>query len=53
MGLGDLGKEGETHIWPELRSSEQVDTGGLPEAFHSATGGHLSHLTHSTEVSKA
>lgn len=32
------------HIGPEfLLCSGQADTGGLPDAFHLALGGHLSH----------
>ena len=31
-------------VWPEfLLCSGQVEVGGLPDAFHSAPGGHLSH----------
>jgi hypothetical protein len=42
-GQGKVGKGGAC-VWPEfLLCSGQVDVGGLPDAFHSAPGGHLSH----------
>jgi hypothetical protein len=41
------GKEGRgriAHVQPEfLLDLGQADAGGLPDAFHSALGGHLSH----------
>ena len=44
---GGQGKEGEgriAHVQPEfLLCSGQADAGGLPDTFHSALGGHLSH----------
>ena len=44
---GKEGKERErriAHVWPEFHlCSGQADMGGLPDAFHSVPGGHLSH----------
>jgi hypothetical protein len=45
VGQGKEGKRRRAHVWPEfLLCSGQADVGRLPEAFHSALGGHLSHL---------
>ena len=53
MGAGEGGVGRIAHIWPEfLLCSGQADVGGLPDAFHSALGGHLSHWPHSTGVDK-
>jgi hypothetical protein len=43
-GAGERGGREEVHVRPEfLLCSGQADMGGLPVAFHSAPGGHLSH----------
>jgi hypothetical protein len=43
-GLGKKEEGRIAHIWPEfLLCSEQADVEGLPNAFYSAPGGHLSH----------
>jgi hypothetical protein len=48
-GLRVCGKRGvgeNAHIWPEFWCSGRVYTGGLPDAFHKAPGGHLSVWSH-------
>ena len=42
--MGPWGREGgKTHALPEFHlCSGQADVGGLPDAFHSAPGGHPS-----------
>ena len=40
--LGKGGREKETHVRPEFLCSGQANAGGLPDAFHSALGGHPS-----------
>ena len=43
-GAGEEGEGRIAHVWPEfLLCSGQADMGGLPDTFHSAPGGHLSH----------
>jgi hypothetical protein len=42
--VGERGGGKIARVWPEFHlCSGQVDTGGLPDTFHSALGGHLSH----------
>jgi hypothetical protein len=42
-GVGERGEGRIAHVWPEfLLCSGQAEAGGLPDAFHSAPGGHLS-----------
>jgi hypothetical protein len=42
-GLGEEGGGRIAHVLPDFHlCSGQADVGGLPDAFHSAPGGHLS-----------
>ena len=42
-GCGCRGRGGKerAHVWPEFWCSGWVDSGGLQDAFHVASGGHL------------
>jgi hypothetical protein len=42
-GYRGRGGRGRAHIWPEFLCSGQGDSGRLPDTFHLALGGHLSH----------
>lgn len=41
VGIGERGGRERAHILPEFLCSGQADAGGLPDAFHSASGRHL------------